>query len=306
MSTPTTTTTTTTKNVIDAQTKILVVDGLIGAGKSTLVTALHSYLQSLGHRVVSCLEPVQQWMDTGILNLFYKDKVRHAYAFQTYTFVTRIQSILEQLELYSKFATVHHAAPKPVEYLILERSVLTDRYVFMKLMEDELEPAFKTMYASWFDLHSRLLPFDLNTQAHFVYLQTSPEESMVRMNQRGRREEVGEKEKEREVKHPEQKVEQKAKGGVSLQYQQGLHTAHLELFKTLSRNQTTILDSKLCLNDFTHYSKPGFLKIVDALQPFLQLKSNTNKETSEIGTEHKKETHEDCDRSYLTAWDRMC
>jgi deoxyadenosine/deoxycytidine kinase len=173
--------------------------------------------------------------------------------------------------------------PQPIEYLILERSVLTDRYVFMKVMETELEPAFKTMYASWFDLHCRLLPFDLK-KAHFVYLQTSAEESTSRMNKRGRPQEVLEKEsKYEDPKHGK---------GVSLDYQRCLHAAHLELFKTLSH--TTLLDEKLCLADFTKPTSAGFLNIIKVLSPVLKVKEKD---------EHK---NEECDRSYLASWDRLC
>jgi len=287
---------TTKTTAIDENTKIIVIDGLIGAGKSTLVTGLHSYLERLGYRVVSCIEPVQQWIDTGILDLFYKDKQRYTYAFQTYTFVTRIQSILKAIDDYQKTNNNNNNNNNnnehTIEYLILERSVFTDRFVFMKLLEKDLEPALKIMYASWFDLHCQLLPFDLKTQAHFVYLQTTPEEAMMRMNKRGRPEEVGAKEDVKETK---------TKTGVSLLYQNDLHGAHLEMFKTLPK--TTILDQKLCAMNFVSTYSPGFQAIVRELRFALQMKELKEEEERKDTKKHDKN---DCERSYLTSWDRLC
>lgn len=267
---------------MNKDTKIIVVDGLIGAGKSTFVTVLHSFLQQKGYRVISCLEPVQKWIDSGILGLFYKDAVQYGYAFQTFTFVTRIQGILQQLEQYKG---------GPLDFLLLERSILTDRYVFMNLLEKAMDPLWGRMYAEWWDLHARLLPFDLKQCAHFIYLQTSPEEAMRRMNKRGRPEEVVEQKGETKYEQKERVV-----GGVSLNYQRQLHTAHVDFFKThLSASQITILDEKLCQSDFTSASTPAFLSIVKALESILHT-NNPKKE---------KET-EECDKTYKTMWDRMC
>lgn len=267
------------------QTKIIVVDGLIGAGKSTFITQLQAYLETQGYSVLSCLEPVQQWIDVGILGLFYRKPSEYAYPFQTFTYITRIQSIVQALENYSKSA--------PLDFLLLERSVLTDRYVFMKTLASQMDPVLYRMYEAWCDVHIRLLPFNLLT-ANFVYLQTSPEEATQRMHKRGRAEEIVDRKDSKDSKESKQ-------DGVSLQYQQQLHDAHISFFKTHIQN-VTVLDSKLCATDFTKKENAGFIAILNQLEPVLQLiKNKTNKMNENKETNN---THRDCSQS--TFLDRLC
>jgi deoxycitidine kinase len=213
------------------------------------------------------------------LKLFYQDPVRYAYSFQTYTYVTRIQSILSELDK----AKAHYS--QPVDFLLLERSILTDRYVFMRLLEPSLEPALVKMYATWFDMYQHLLPFDLQN-AKFVYLQTSPEESMARMNKRGRPEEI------LDAKHSNKEEKQ---GGVSLTYQHQLHQAHLEFYKKQLKT-TWMINSGLCAQDFSSPQSKGFQEILGSLRPLLAI----------AGYEEKEKEADTNGRSCQTVFGRVC
>ena len=99
--------------------KCLIVEGNIGAGKSTFLKILNDYLN-----VQLVYEPHSKWQDVGgsgnLLDNFYSDPARWAYTFQSYAFITRV---LEQKNMAEQ-------SPFPVQ--ILERSVYSDRYCFAK------------------------------------------------------------------------------------------------------------------------------------------------------------------------------
>lgn len=167
-----------------------VVDGNIGAGKTTFLKILADYL--CAHVVY---EPLAKWQKTvGTENLFenfYRDTPRWAYTFQSYAFVTRI---LEQ-EIHAK----EHA--EPVQ--ILERSVFSDRYCFAKNCFElgfmsELE---WNLYQEWF---SWLVDSYVTKPSGFIYLRVDPTICHQRLVKRSRKDETG----------------------VSLEYLQRLHQKH--------------------------------------------------------------------------------
>ena len=87
----------------------LIVEGNVGAGKSTFLKMLDRYLNA---QLV--LEPHERWQDINgdnLLEKFYTDTSRWAYTFQTYAFITRVWE--QQSALKNCFSDVH----------ILERSV---------------------------------------------------------------------------------------------------------------------------------------------------------------------------------------
>ena len=95
-------------------------EGNIGAGKSTFLNILRQNLE-----VDIIFEPTDKWQNIGtggnLLDLFYKDTKRWAYTFQSYAFITRVESVLE-----------HQAKSANKNVQILERSVYCDRYCFAK------------------------------------------------------------------------------------------------------------------------------------------------------------------------------
>lgn len=157
--------------------KLFVLEGNIGAGKTTFLKILNTHLP----QVTVIQEPTKKWQhvtgDDNILNLFYKDTKRWAYTFQSYAFISRVQAILEQ-----------QAKHSPEDTYILERSVYCDRFCFAK---NCFESGFMTklewqIYKEWFNwLAENYIPHP----AGFIYLQTTPHVSFTRSTKRSRAEE---------------------------------------------------------------------------------------------------------------------
>ena len=96
--------------------KIILLEGNIGAGKSTVGRELKA-----SGTFDFIEEPVDTWQSgfaSNLLEAFYRDMNRWAFTFQTLAFLTRARTWRDSLAL-----TQHSK-------VILERSLLTDRYVF--------------------------------------------------------------------------------------------------------------------------------------------------------------------------------
>lgn len=157
--------------------KMFVLEGNIGAGKSTLLRILGEHLPV---DIVS--EPTDKWQKVGaagnLLDLFYKDTPRWAYTFQSYAFVSRIQTILEHQQAHADGVTQ-----------VLERSVYCDRFCFAKnCYEAGLMSALEwQIYQEWF---SWLVENYTQKPSGFIYLKTSPQVCFERLSKRGRSEEA--------------------------------------------------------------------------------------------------------------------
>jgi deoxyadenosine/deoxycytidine kinase len=95
---------------------IILLEGNIGAGKSTVGNILKA-----SGMVEFIEEPVDTWQSgfaANLLEAFYRDMNRWAFTFQTLAFLTRARTWNEAL------ARTSH------KRVVLERSLLTDRYVF--------------------------------------------------------------------------------------------------------------------------------------------------------------------------------
>lgn len=155
----------------------LIVEGNIGAGKSTFVRILTDFLQA--HPVY---EPHEKWQNVpngggNLLEAFYKDIKRWAYTFQSYAFVTRV---LEQERAEKEAA---------YDFLVEERSVYSDRLCFAKNcyemgLMSELE---WSLYKEWF---SWLVEGYTHKPSGFIYLRVNPETCYKRVKLRSRGEET--------------------------------------------------------------------------------------------------------------------
>jgi deoxyadenosine/deoxycytidine kinase len=154
--------------------RYFVVEGNIGAGKSTFLKIINHYLNA-----PIIYEPLYRWQNVNgenILEHFYQDPQRWAYSFQTFAFVTRIQ----EQEKYFK---------QDAPFYIVERSVYSDRYCFAKnCYEMGLMSSLEwKLYQEWFNWtveHYTTKP------SGFIYLQTKPEISYQRLLKRKRPEEA--------------------------------------------------------------------------------------------------------------------
>ena len=169
--------------------KYFVVEGNIGAGKSTFLKVINTFLNA---QVV--YEPHEKWQNVqgeNLLDRFYTDTHRWAYTFQTYAFITRV--------LEREKAALNNTHP----FQILERSVFSDRYCFAKnCFELGLMNALEwKLYQEWF---TWLVDTYTVKPSGFIYMQTDPKVCYKRLLKRNRSEE----------------------GGVTLEYLELLHDKH--------------------------------------------------------------------------------
>ena len=178
--------------------KFIIVDGVISAGKTTLIKLLEKSINNQGKiKVKAIYEPVDLWNSTGALQYFYQDIPSNCYEFQTYTYITRIASVIN--DIYNN---------PDVDVYILERSIWTDRYIFMELLRDMVGELRMTMYEQWCELWAYIMPMRVDK---WVLLDTSLEESLRRIKIRNR----------------------SAETGISVEYQTNLYNKHIEFYSKL-------------------------------------------------------------------------
>ena len=190
----------------EENTRSLIIEGNIGAGKSTFLKMINEYLD-----IQAVFEPHEKWQhigdgDENLLDKFYKDINRWSYTFQTFAFVSRV---VEQENYRKQYPNAVH---------IVERSVYSDRYCFAKnCFEMGVMTALEwKLYQEWFVwLVENYTP----KPSGFIYLKTDPEVCFERLVKRNRSEEVG----------------------VTLVYLQSLHTKH-EQWLVQKENIASYLD----------------------------------------------------------------
>ena len=101
---------------------LLCIEGLIGAGKTTICNELNesisSVLDASNIKVKILKEPVDFWRELGLLERFYKDQKRWAFTFQLTALVTKCMELMNLDD-----DTIY----------IIERSPYTDLKCFAKL-----------------------------------------------------------------------------------------------------------------------------------------------------------------------------
>lgn len=150
--------------------KVIVVDGIIGAGKSTMIKNV--LLQGIPNSV-EVAERVDKMQESGRLEQFYKDPARRALQFQIRVFHDRIKEV----------QTIYKNN-LGADFLILERSIFTDRLFMQTLLNDGLVDA--TEWEDYFDLWEmwrQLMPVEPDL---FVYLCPDLDICMERLHRRGR------------------------------------------------------------------------------------------------------------------------
>jgi deoxyadenosine/deoxycytidine kinase len=188
------------------QYRVIVVDGLIGAGKSTLLNDLEKTLKSVANINVKCVkEPSDIWELVGALAQFYSDTSRFGVEFQVLVTATRIESYLDAVSIKESFPDI----------FILERSLFTDRGMFMEIQRSQMSTVSMLTYEMWWEAAYKSIPFDF-ALAEFIYLRPSMSAVMSRVKERARKSE----------QLQENKTEKTGTGGVSQDYQELLLKAH--------------------------------------------------------------------------------
>jgi len=155
--------------------RLLIVEGNIGAGKSTFLRLIKDRLAC---QIV--YEPHEKWQniaDKGnLLEKFYTDTPRWAYTFQSYAFITRT------------LAQKNHDLKNPYPIQILERSVFSDRYCFAKNLYESgtMSDLEWTLYLEWFGWFCQ---DHVKKPDGFIYLKTTPQTCYKRLLKRARHEE---------------------------------------------------------------------------------------------------------------------
>jgi deoxyadenosine/deoxycytidine kinase len=204
--------------------KFIVLDGVISAGKTTLIRLLEEKLNQEGSlKVKAIFEPVDLWNSTGALQYFYYDVPNRAYEFQTYTYITRIARVINEL-----------AATPDADVYLLERSIWTDRYIFMALLKTHIGALKCQMYDQWCNLWAFIMPMRVDK---WVFLNTSLEESLKRIKVRNR----------------------EAESGVSIEYQTALYNKHIEFYNELKQQGRNVLVIESNLMDDNFINNPNTL-----------------------------------------------
>jgi deoxyadenosine/deoxycytidine kinase len=171
-----------TRNLF-GKTYIISIEGNIGSGKSTLVAKL----KKANPQWFFLQEPIDIWNSisddkkSNILSKFYNDKKRYSYTFQNFAFITRISTLKSILHKISKVSSIFKN-----NYLIVERSIYSDKNVFAKMLYDnqDMTQLEYRIYNYWFyKLHSEML------MTGHIYLDVKPNISYNRVKKRARREE---------------------------------------------------------------------------------------------------------------------
>lgn len=136
--------------------KLISVEGNIGSGKSTLL----KFIVQRFPEVQLIDEPVQDWINSDLLALYYRDPERWAFTFQTYCLFSRIRATNNQRQTQG--------------LMISERSIEADREIFAKLLRakgfmNETEWKLYESYFHGFQEELNPKPVDM-----FVYLRTKP------------------------------------------------------------------------------------------------------------------------------------
>ena len=157
---------------------IFSVEGNIGSGKSTLIKHLKEEMKEIcGVKIVYLEEPVDTWQTikdsqgNDIIKRYYEDQKKFAFQFQMMAYITRITQLRKAIQQHKNCI------------IITERSILTDKNVFAKMLHDNgtLDEISHQIYLKWFDELSMNLKIDSS-----IYIKTNPETSLKRVIKRNR------------------------------------------------------------------------------------------------------------------------
>jgi len=154
------------------------IEGNIGSGKSTLVELLKKNITEVSNIPVHFVdEPVSQWETIkstdgkNMIELFYSDPTKYAFAFQMMAYISRLSMLHETMLRY------------PKDIIITERCLLTDYHVFAKMLYENknmLKEEYE-IYQKWFYYFQQEIEL-----TGIIYLKTEPEVAHERCLKRAR------------------------------------------------------------------------------------------------------------------------
>ena len=161
-------------------TRLISIEGNIGSGKSTFVEDLHLYYKNpencAGQKICFLQEPVDVWntitdeYGNTVIQCFYADNQKYAFAFQMMAYISRLSNIKRALN-------------EDYDIIFMERCLNTDRNVFAQMLYDDTkisEIEYK-IYNKWFDEFLADFP-----NIEYIYLKTDPVIASTRIIKRAR------------------------------------------------------------------------------------------------------------------------
>jgi len=151
---------------------VYLLEGNMGAGKSTILKLIREHLPEL--EVV--FEPVNEWHSDNhgesLLSNFYQDQTRWSYTMEKHALITRVYEYLKEQE-------------KNSSRKVMERSVYSGYYCFAKngYLQGVMSDIEWRAYNTWFEF---LIKKNCKKPLGFIYLQSTPEICLERMNKRQR------------------------------------------------------------------------------------------------------------------------
>lgn len=160
--------------------KVVVIDGNIASGKTTYISLLCENFEKKGKSFAIVKEPVDLWVEQGILQKFYENRERYSYSFQTYVYTTRILEAKKVLEEH-----------RDKDLLIFERSWFTDTlFMNVQFRDGFVDVTEMLMYKHWSSFWNSVVPVELHPSG-FVYLKCPPSVCFERCKNRSRDGESG-------------------------------------------------------------------------------------------------------------------
>jgi len=154
--------------------RILCIEGNIGSGKSTFMAKMK---EALHQRKDVCFldEPVESWSQFkdekgSILEHYYQDQKEWGFTFQMLAYISRLSILRKALD-------------QGYKYIVTERSLFTDKYVFCRMLFDKgvIHPIQYQIYQAWFD------EFRTEHEHVMIYLRTDPVTAHERVHKRNRK-----------------------------------------------------------------------------------------------------------------------
>ena len=191
---------------------IVSIEGNIGSGKTTLLEYLKTHYKN--KPIVFLREPVDEWEKikdnegNTMLQKFYADQEKYSFSFQMMAYISRLSLLKDTIE------------NNPDAVIITERSLMTDRHVFAKMLYDsgKIEDVNYQIYKKWSDHFSNY--YTINK---IIYVKTSPNICFSRINQRDR---AGE-------------------SVIPIEYLEKCSTYHDDMLSNVYNNQILVLDGNI-------------------------------------------------------------
>ena len=158
-------------------TQIITIEGNIGSGKSTLLQHLKEKLIGCTDSIIFLREPVDEWENiqdengTTILQKFYADQTTYSFSFQMMAYISRLALLKDTIQ------------NNPNAIIITERSLVTDKMVFAKMLYDSghIQYIEYQIYLKWFECFAKDYPIN-----KVIYVNSSPEVCYERIDERSR------------------------------------------------------------------------------------------------------------------------